>query len=73
MLIQAVEADAGCRLLMSIPNIGPINAAALSVALEAPGVFACGRAFAAYFAVGAAPAGPRREQRAAWHRPDARL
>jgi transposase len=48
MLIQAVKADAGCRLLMSIPNIGPINAAALSVALEAPGVFARGRAFAAY-------------------------
>ena len=47
MLIQAVKADAGCRLLMSIPNIGPINAAALSVALEAPGVFARGRAFAA--------------------------
>jgi len=48
MLIQAVKADAGCRLLMSIPNIGPINAAALSVALEALGVFARGRAFAAY-------------------------
>ncbi|HEX3417545.1 MAG TPA: transposase, partial [Stellaceae bacterium] len=48
MLLQAVKADAGCRLLMSIPNIGPINAAALSVALEAPGVFARGRAFAAY-------------------------
>jgi transposase len=48
MLVQAVKADAGCRLLMSIPNIGPINAAALSVALEAPGVFARGRAFAAY-------------------------
>jgi transposase len=48
MLIQAVKADASCRLLMSIPNIGPINAAALSVALEAPGVFARGRAFAAY-------------------------
>jgi hypothetical protein len=37
MLIQAVKADANCRLLMSIPNIGAINAAALSVALEAPG------------------------------------
>ena len=48
MLIQAVKADASSRLLMSIPNIGPINAAALSVALEAPGVFARGRAFAAY-------------------------
>ena len=48
MLLQAVKADANCRLLMSIPNIGPINAAALSVALEAPGVFARGRAFAAY-------------------------
>lgn len=47
-LTTAVHADAHCRLLMSIPHIGPINAAALSVALEAPGVFARGRAFAAY-------------------------
>ena len=48
MLIQTVKADADCRLLMSIPHIGPINAAALSVALEASGVFTRGRAFAAY-------------------------
>ncbi len=48
MLLQAVKADASCRLLMTIPHIGPINAAGLSVALEAPGVFARGRAFAAY-------------------------
>lgn len=48
MLIAAVKADASCRLLMSIPHIGPINAAGLSVALEAPRVFARGRAFAAY-------------------------
>ena len=48
LLLQAVKTDAGCRLLMSIPHIGPINAAGLSVALEAPGVFARGRAFAAY-------------------------
>lgn len=48
MLLQAVKADASCQLLMSIPHIGPINAAGLSVALEAPGVFARGRAFAAY-------------------------
>jgi transposase len=47
-LTRAVQADASCRLLMSIPHIGPINAAGLSVALEAPGVFARGRAFAAY-------------------------
>jgi transposase len=48
MLLPVVKADAGCRLLMSIPHIGPINAAALAVALETPGVFARGRAFAAY-------------------------
>jgi transposase len=48
MLLQTVKADASCRLLMSIPHIGPINAAGLSVALEAPAVFARGRAFAAY-------------------------
>jgi len=48
MLLQAVKADPRCRLLMSIPHIGPINAAGLSVALEAPAAFARGRAFAAY-------------------------
>jgi transposase len=47
MLRQAINADGRCRLLMSIPHIGPINAAGLSVALEAPGAFARGRAFAA--------------------------
>jgi transposase len=47
-LTTAVQADMNCRLLMSIPNIGPINAAALSVALETPGAFARGRAFAAF-------------------------
>ena len=47
-LTTAVQADANCRLLMSIPHIGPINAAALSVALETPGAFARGRAFAAF-------------------------
>jgi len=57
MLIQAVKADANCRLLMSIRNIGTINAAALSVALEAPGAFARGRAFAAYLHL--VPAGQR--------------
>ena len=36
------------KLLMSSPHIGPINAARLAVALEARGVFARARAFAAY-------------------------
>jgi len=47
-LMTAVQADANCRLLMSIPSIGPINAAGLAVALEAPRVFRRGRAFAAF-------------------------
>lgn len=47
MLRQAIKADGRCQLLMSIPHIDPINAAGLSVALEAPGAFARGRAFAA--------------------------
>lgn len=42
-----VTADEGARLFLSIPCIGPINAAALSVALAAPGDFKDGRAFAA--------------------------
>lgn len=42
-----VEQDAAARLFMSIPAIGPINAASLSVALEAPSDFANARAFAA--------------------------
>jgi transposase len=46
-LAQAVAEDATCALLMTIPNIGAINAAALSVALETPAAFANGRAFAA--------------------------
>jgi transposase len=47
-LEDAVAADDGCERLMSIPHIGPINAAALSVALEVPEAFRNGRAFAAH-------------------------
>ncbi len=46
-LLAKVREEESCMRLMSIPNIGPINAASLSVALEIPSVFANGRAFAA--------------------------
>lgn len=42
-----VKEEESCIRLMTIPNIGPINAASLSVALEMPKEFANGRAFAA--------------------------
>jgi transposase len=42
-----VEEDADAALMLSIPAIGPINAAALAVALAVPGEFKHGRAFAA--------------------------
>jgi transposase len=47
-LLAAVSSEETCLRLMSIPNIGPINAAALSVALEVPQAFRHGRAFAAH-------------------------
>ena len=47
-LEAAIKDEEDCRQLRTVPGIGPINAAGLSVALEAPGVFARGRAFAAY-------------------------
>lgn len=40
--------DDSCVRLMTIPNIGPINAAGLSVALEIPSDFKSARAFAAH-------------------------
>ena len=47
-LLAKVREEESCMRLMSIPNIGPINAASLSVALEiSSSVFANGRAFAA--------------------------
>ena len=46
-LLAKVRTEESCTRLMSIPNIGPINAAGLSVALEIPSEFANGRAFAA--------------------------
>jgi len=46
-LLKCIKHEESCQRLMTIPNLGPINAASLSVALEAPGEFANGRAFAA--------------------------
>ena len=46
-LLSKVREEESCTRLMTIPNIGPINAASLSVALEIPSEFANGRAFAA--------------------------
>jgi len=46
-LEAAVKQDTACQLFRSIPNIGPINAAGLAVALETPQAFAKGRSFAA--------------------------
>ena len=43
----AVAADSSCALLMTVPHLGPINAVALSIALEPVAAFASGRAFAA--------------------------
>ena len=47
-LSARVKDEESCTRLMTIPNIGPINAAGLSVALEMPSEFANGRAFAAH-------------------------
>lgn len=47
-LLAQIQGEESCARLMSIPNIGPINAASLSVALEMPWEFANGRAFAAH-------------------------
>jgi transposase len=44
----ATKADDGCRQLSTVPGLGPINAASLSVALEAPDAFANARAFATF-------------------------
>lgn len=48
LVLEIVDREQSCRTLMSIPNIGPINAASLSVALEDPQAFRNGRAFAAH-------------------------
>jgi len=47
-LESAAQADANCALLMSIPQIGPVNATALTIALETPKAFRNGRAFASH-------------------------
>src|SRR5215469_517211 len=46
-LAQATRADPACELLRSVPGLGPINVAGLSVALEAPQAYRNARAFAA--------------------------
>jgi transposase len=46
-LAQATKHDPNCALLRSTPALGPINAAGLSVALEAPHSYRNARAFAA--------------------------
>ena len=46
-LEAAIKDEEDCRQLRTVPGIGPINAAALSVALEAPQAFPNARAFAA--------------------------
>lgn len=49
---RALEAAAGqdrtCRLIMTAPHLGPVNAAGLTAAVGEPGAFANGRAFAAW-------------------------
>jgi transposase len=46
-LKAAVRRDADCVRSMTIPCIGPINAASLAVALDVPSAYRSGRAFAA--------------------------
>jgi hypothetical protein len=46
-LAQATRADPACELLRSVPGLGPIKVAGLSVALEAPQAYRNARAFAA--------------------------
>jgi transposase len=46
-LAQATKGDPACELLGSVPGLGPINTAGLSVALEAPDSYRNARAFAA--------------------------
>jgi transposase len=46
-LVEATRDDPSCRQLRSVPGLGPINAAGLSVALEAPQAYCNARAFAA--------------------------
>jgi len=47
-LTARIKDEESCVRLMTVPNLGPINAASLSVALEMPSAFANARAFAAY-------------------------
>jgi transposase len=46
-LARATRADPACELLRLVPGLGPINAAGLSVALEAPQSYRNARTFAA--------------------------
>ena len=47
-LATATEVDDSCWQLSTVPGLGPINVASLSVALEAPDAFANARAFATF-------------------------
>jgi transposase len=46
-LVAATKDEDVCNQLRTVPGLGPINAASMSVALEAPHAFASARAFAA--------------------------
>jgi len=46
-IAAAVAEDSSCALLMTVPHLGPINAVALSIALERVEAFGSGRDFAA--------------------------
>jgi transposase len=47
-LIRSVQGDATCRMLMSMPGVGPITAVAYVAALEKPDTFKRSRAVAAW-------------------------
>jgi transposase len=47
-LAAATKADESCCQLSTVPGLGPINTASLSVALEVPNAFANARAFATF-------------------------
>lgn len=46
-VVEATQNDPSCQQLRSVPGFGPINAAGLSVVLEAPQAYRNARAFAA--------------------------
>lgn len=50
-LEKAAGQDPTCRLLMTTPHLGPVNAAGLTAAVGEPQAFANGRAFAAWIGI----------------------